>query len=320
MTWKQIVHTLAVTMLLFLASCTLVMGTPISGNTSEPTTDPQTQVAQAVAATFAAQTQMALSVQQTLAAVVTDTPQFTYTPQYTYTPLPTYTLQFTYTLQYTYTPQATSTSGTPMVGVSVQTNCRAGPGKVYDVLGIVNVGETAQVLGRYGYNEGIPANDYWIIKLPSNPSITCWLWGMYATVVGNTSFLPIFNAPPTPTPSPTFTVVYTGTISCTTQYAFRFDITNNGSITWQSIRITITDNTTAAVFVHSLDTFRSYNGCILDLDQQDLTPGETGPVSNVNPGQIGYDPAGHSFTAIFRLCSENGLAGTCLEKTLSFNP
>ena len=35
---------------------------------------------------------------------------------------------------------------------------------------------------------------------------------------------------------------------------------------------------------------------------------------------LGYDPAGHSFTAIFRLCSENGLAGTCLEKTLSFNP
>jgi hypothetical protein len=224
MTWKQIVHTFSVTMLLFLASCTLLVGTPVSGNTSEPTIDPQTQVAQAVAATFAAQTQIALSVQQTLAAAVTDTPQPSFTSQFTYTPLPTYTLQ------YTYTPQATSTSGTPMVSVSVQTNCRTGPAKVYDVLVIVNVGETAQVLGRYGYNEGIPAEDYWIIKLPSNPSITCWLWGMYATVVGNASFLPIFNAPPTPTPSPTFTVVYTGTIFCAPQYAFRFDITNDGSI------------------------------------------------------------------------------------------
>jgi hypothetical protein len=302
MTWKQIVHTLSVTMLLFLASCSLVVGTPVGGNTGEPTIDPQAQVAQIVAATMAAQTQIALSVQQTLAALITDTPPPSSTSQFTYTPLPTYT------------PQATSTSGTPMVSVSVQTNCRSGPGTAYDILGVLPVGQSAEVVGRSVYS------DNWIIKLPSNPAITCWLWVQYATVVGDTAGLPVFNPPPTPTPSPTFTVVYTGTIYCAPQYAFRFDITNNGSITWQSIQITITDNTTAAVFVHSLDTFRSYNGCTLDLDQQDLTPGETGPVSNVSPGQIGYNPAGHSFTAVFRLCSENGLAGTCLEKTLSFNP
>ena len=308
MTWKQIVLTLSVTMLLFLSSCSLVMGTPVSGNTAGPTVDPQTQVAQAVAATMAEHTQVALSVQQTIAALVTDTPRPSFTSQFTYTPLPTYTLQSTYT------PQATSTSGTPKVSVSVETNCRSGPGTAYDILGVLPVGQSADVIGRSAFD------DSWIIKLPSNPAITCWLWVQYATVVGDTAGLPVFNPPPTPTPSVTYTVVYAGTIHCAPQYAFRFDITNNGSITWQSIRISITDNTTAAVFVHTLDNFRSYDGCALELDQQDLTPGETGPVTNVNPGQIGYNPAGHSFSAVFRLCSENGLAGTCLEKTLSFNP
>jgi hypothetical protein len=184
----------------------------------------------------------------------------------------------------------------------------------------MNVGQTAQVVGRNINNDGTPANDTWIIKLPSNPSITCWLWGMYAKVVGNIAGLPAVPPPPTPTPPVTFTAVYVETVSCAPQYAFTFNITNNGSITWQSIQLTITDNTTSAVFTHTLDTFRSYNGCVMEFNQLDLTPGETGPVTNVNPGQLGYNPAGHSYTAVFKLCSEDGLGGTCLEKTITFTP
>ncbi len=84
--------------------------------------------------------------------------------------------------------------------------------------------------------------------------------------------------------------------------------------------MTLTDNTTATVFSHTRDSFRSYSGCVMEIEQQDLMPGESGTVSNVNPGQILYNPAGHNFTAVFRICSANGLAGTCLDKTLSFNP
>jgi hypothetical protein len=81
---KQIVCTLAIIMLLLL-SCNLMSGAPIGVNTSTPvnrntdtaTTDPQVLIDQAVAETMAAQTQIAISVQQTLAAMVTDTPQFT---------------------------------------------------------------------------------------------------------------------------------------------------------------------------------------------------------------------------------------------------
>jgi hypothetical protein len=81
--------------------------------------------------------------------------------------------------------------------VSVETNCRSGPGTAYGALGALLVGQSAEVVGRSA------SSDSWIIKLPSNPAITCWLWGQYATVTGNTGNLPIITPPPTPTPTAT---------------------------------------------------------------------------------------------------------------------
>jgi hypothetical protein len=111
---------------------------------------------------------------------------------------------FTPTLSITNTPTA------PIVSVSVNTNCRTGPGTVYDLIGALLVGERAVVVGKY------PARNYWIINNPDR-SGTCWLWGEYATVLGNTDGLPEYTPPPTPTPSitPTPTITRTPTISLT---------------------------------------------------------------------------------------------------------
>jgi len=79
------------------------------------------------------------------------------------------------------------------VTVSVDTNCRTGPGKIYDWVGGLLVGETARVVGKS--SEG----DYWLIENPDAAGI-CWLWGYYATVVGPTMYLAIHTPPPTPTP------------------------------------------------------------------------------------------------------------------------
>jgi uncharacterized protein YgiM (DUF1202 family) len=91
----------------------------------------------------------------------------------TETPLPSPTATIT----------LTPTSSVPMVTVSVNTNCRAGPGVVYDLVGALLVGEQAVVVGKY------TAGNYWIINNPDG-SGTCWLWGQYATVTGNTLGLP----------------------------------------------------------------------------------------------------------------------------------
>ena len=93
-----------------------------------------------------------------------------------------------------------------MVTVSQNTNCRTGPGVVYDLIGGLLIGEKAEVVGKYS------AGNYWIINNPDS-SGTCWLWGQYATVTGNTAGLPEYTPPPTPTPTITPTPTFTPTPS-----------------------------------------------------------------------------------------------------------
>lgn len=97
------------------------------------------------------------------------------------------------------TQALTSTPTIPVVSVSQNTNCRSGPGIQYDLISSLLIGQTAEVVGK---NSGVP--NYWVIKNPEG-SGTCWLWGQYATVAGNTAALPEIPVPPTPTPSPTAT-------------------------------------------------------------------------------------------------------------------
>lgn len=104
------------------------------------------------------------------------------------------TPEFTATLGPTSTPEFTATPSVPQVSVTTNTNCRTGPGVVYDTLGGLNIGETAEVVGKNS------PTGYWIIKLPSS-SIICWLYPEFATVSGNTANLPEYPVPPTPTPS-----------------------------------------------------------------------------------------------------------------------
>ena len=96
----------------------------------------------------------------------------------------------------TTTPTHTSTPKVPTIKVSLDTNCRSGPGKVYDMIGALLVGETTEILAR----GSVP--NYWVVDNPDYPGHECWLWGKYATVSGDTSHLPIRSAAPTPTPAP----------------------------------------------------------------------------------------------------------------------
>lgn len=91
------------------------------------------------------------------------------------------------------TISATPSPSSVLLTVSVDTNCRAGPGKDYDPVDVLLVGETAVVIGRYS-----PAN-YWIITMPHNQGM-CWLWGQYATIInGDPTSLPEMIPPPSPT-------------------------------------------------------------------------------------------------------------------------
>jgi len=103
-------------------------------------------------------------------------------------------------------PAQTPASSGATVSISQTTNCRTGPSTAYDIVTSLNAGQQAVVIGK-----DLPDN-YWIINNP-NGNGTCWLWGQYATVSGDTNSLPQMSPPALPTskPKPTKTPKPTAT-------------------------------------------------------------------------------------------------------------
>jgi len=173
MNFSKKIFIVGLILILGLSACNLPSQAP---GTSTPESDIMA-TATALALTFAAQGSQ---------PAATQIPSSTSFP----TDIPTITL--------------TATPTVPMATVSVNTNCRTGPGVVYDLIGALLVGEQAVVVGKFS------AGNYWIINNPDS-SGTCWLWGEYATVTGNTAGLPEYTQPPTPTPTNTPTPTFTPT-------------------------------------------------------------------------------------------------------------
>ena len=289
---KMILAVLAV-ILLVMPGCNLPSVPGQATETSQGQAVPVETQAAALVATVYAQTARANAGTASQAAQATDTPEFTFTPSFT--PSATFTL----------------TPSTPMVSVSVATNCRSGPTPQYALLGVLQVGESAEVVGRS------VLTDTMIIKLPSKPEVTCWLWAQNAILSGDISKLPIVSIPFTPTPVASVSVVYSATQYCLGLYRFKFQITNNGATTWESNRVVVTDQNTSITRTISYDDFPYYTAACDSKTDLNLEAGEVG--FSMSDG-FALDPAGHDITATILVCSQNGLAGTCLEKTVSFTP
>ena len=73
--------------------------------------------------------------------------------------------------------------GDVTVTVSVATNCRQGPGAAFKSIYGMPVGQVAKVVAKNSYS------GYWIIEIPGQNGQTCWLWGQYATINGDTAGL-----------------------------------------------------------------------------------------------------------------------------------
>ena len=100
-------------------------------------------------------------------------------------------------------------TGGVTVTVSQNTNCRTGPSQDFKDIFSLGVGQTAEVIGKN------TLNNYWIIKIPDGSGKTCWLWGQYATVSGDTAAL---AEAATPTPSggdkPLAPVITSSNVNC----------------------------------------------------------------------------------------------------------
>jgi len=257
------------------------------------------------------------SIAQTVAAAAQDAAgekaeQETSPEEASATPGPTATLELTATETMTPTSTATATPDLAKVYVSENTNCRTGPGAVYDWLTVLLSGEQAEVVAKD------PDDNFWYIRQPESPDSFCWLWGKYATPEGETENLPVYTPPPTPTAAFAFDVSYQLLLGpCGGDYALMYRIDNVGSFTLESWRTTATDHTGGAgPQERTEDSFYEYSGCTPVNYQVDLTPGESYYLFTV----FDNNPQGHDITSKIKICTKDGLNGECITKNFRHKP
>ena len=227
------------------------------------------------------------------------------------TPLPTFTPELptlSPTATLTATPIFTATPMIPQVSVSLATNCRVGPGRVYDRVGALLVGQVAEVFGRD------VTGKYWYIRNPNSSTEFCWLWGQYATLTGNFVVLPIFTPPPTPTPMPDFAASYSTWDTCSGWWV-NILLKNSGGTAFRSVSMTVRDMTTDIVVSLSSDGFTTTEGCLAPVTKDDLQPGKTRTISSP---VFAYNLAGHRLRATITLCSNLGQNGMCVTRVITF--
>jgi hypothetical protein len=240
-------------------------------------------------------------------SLISPSPLATSTPEF---PTATFTATLSPTPVFTPTPVFSATSTVPQISVSVATNCRVGPGRAYDRVGALVVGQVAEVVGRS------PNSDYWYIRNPNNSNGFCWLWGEYATVTGNFAALPVFTPPPTPTPMPDFAMAFERLETCTGWWV-DIDLFNTGGLTFESISLTVRDRDTGVVTSLLADSFTNLDGCSASNSRERLNPGAGRLVSS---SPFAYDPRGHKLRATVTLCSRDGQNGTCITKAINITP
>jgi hypothetical protein len=247
---------------------------------------------------------------QTMIAGATQTAQGIIPVELADTPTATLTPIFPPAETLTPSPVFTFTPIVPQVSVSVATNCRTGPGKIYDRVGALLVGQVAEVVGRN------PTGNYWYIRNPNKSDGFCWLWGEYATLTGNVAALPMLTPQPTPTPIPAFEASYNSLDSCTVWWV-NLDLTNNGGTSFESISITVRDMDTDIDASMYMDVFEDLDGCAVSSVTDVFGPGTTRTISA--PG-FDYNLRGHELRATITLCSKNGQEGTCITESIKFTP
>jgi hypothetical protein len=207
----------------------------------------------------------------------------------------------------------TSTSSVPMARVSQNTNCRSGPGTVYDLVYVFMIGDEAEIIARSS------APNYVIIDVPDGSGDECWLWMQYGEQTGSTDHLPERTPPPTPTPAPTatpeinFTIGVENLDTCAGEVYVFIRINNTGPINLESAQIKAVDQDTSQTVSRQLNMFGSTPTC-MSIAMAAINPGNTGYSS------AGFIPpiAGHTINVTYKACAGDGLAEPCLTKSISY--
>ena len=97
----------------------------------------------------------------------------------------------------------TPAPGVPTVTAMANVDIRTGPGTEYPVIGYLEEGQSAEVVG-------VSTDlNWWVIKVPEAPNSQGWVSAQSVTAE-NTDNLPVIQSPPVPTPTPQPPVEFTG--------------------------------------------------------------------------------------------------------------
>ena len=240
---------------------------------------------------------VAVQVQMTVSAIAAKATEPVPTPVPSPTPSPTAT--------------HTSTPEPVFVSVSAPTNCRIGPGNRYERTGTLLIDTTAQVIAKSS------TPNFWYIVNPDRLDEYCWLWGEYASVVGDEQVLPVFTPPPSPTPSPAFNMSLESFHSCGSTDYVVLKIHNPTQITYMTAQRTLVDTKTGETLY----------GPALDRHPFAPRPRDCPPGHNneVYPDRVAYIyvplkawESGHRMRATIMVCTEDYLGGDCWVQALDF--
>ncbi len=215
-------------------------------------------------------------------------------------------------------PVATATLAVPVISASVDTNCRTGPSKLYDPpVGVLLVGQTAKVHGRHA------DGTWWYIENTRRAGSYCWVWAETTSVNGDTSTLPVITPPPMPptatftaTPNTGFTLSYSTVHNCSSNPTAIFQVINVGNQVFESLNLKIDDLTASTTLYGATSSDAPFMGSSGECPPggDTLAVGQTLYIG----GAIGPGNTGHTAKAFVKLCTEDGLAGTCVDKSVEF--
>lgn len=222
---------------------------------------------------------------------------------------PTVTLELpTMTASPTTTPEATGTPSIPIISVSVDTNCRLGPGKDYERVGILLVGEITEIVGRDATGQ------YWYVRNPDIGVEFCWMSGEYATVSGNYVALMIQTPPGALT---NFEAEYRGQGQCSGSFWADIRLKNIGSAWFKSMNITVRDNDTNTVRTATSNNFAFNDGCTAPRITEILIQGASVLIS---APEFPYNMNAHDMSATIILCTELNTSGGCVTNVIKYKP
>ena len=263
----------------------------------------KTAVAQTISASERIQTGTALA-QEDRNQAPTDTPEPTSPATLTKTPRPT----------------LTPTQATPKAHISENTNCRFGPGEVYERSGIASAGQTLEVFGVD------PGGNFWFVSHPGKSDQKCWIWNKYVPPEGPTDQLPVYTPRPTPTRRPTatpvvsFNVSYYEIESCVVDNILEFKITNTGDEPLESVSYNLTDQTSGLSKNDQYNSFQKWNHCPAGSPSANIMPGQSNYFVGfgVNVSTSSDALHGHTFQGTITACTKDNLGGKCVTRNVNF--